>query len=89
MDLRLNLQTQLKIVFLKLMESLQLGKKTIQYVKNTCYRISTGGKIIAPFDCMLPYEQVEVIDGLVQIPSKISKYHNVRLEGSDFKRERY
>ena len=35
---------------------------------------------------MLPYEQVEVIDGLVQIPSKIRKYQNVRLEGSDFKK---
>jgi len=73
--------------FFKINGELAVGeKKTIQYVKNTCYRISTGGKIIAPFDCMLPYEQVEVIDGLVQIPSKIRKYQNVRLEGSDFKK---
>lgn len=73
--------------FFKINGELAVGeKKTIQYVKNTCYRISTGGKIIAPFDCMLPYEQVEVIDGLVQIPLKIKKYQNVRLEGSDFKK---
>jgi molybdopterin molybdotransferase len=73
--------------FFKINGELAVGeKKTIQYAKNTCYRISTGGKIIAPFDCMLPYEQVEVIDGLVQIPSKIKKYQNVRLEGSDFKK---
>ena len=73
--------------FFKINGELAVGeKKAIQYDKNTCYRISTGGKIIAPFDCMLPYEQVEVIDGLVQIPSKIRKYQNVRLEGSDFKR---
>ena len=73
--------------FFKIKGELAVGeKKTIQYVKNTCYRISTGGKIIAPFDCMLPYEQVKVIDGLVQIHSKIRKYQNVRLEGSDFKK---
>jgi len=71
----------------KICGELAVGEnKNIKYIKNHCYRISTGGKIISPFDCMLPYEQVEVIDGLVQIPSKVKKYQNVRLEGSDFKK---
>lgn len=60
--------------------------KKIKYVKNTCYRVSTGGKIIPPYDCMLPYEQVEVIDALIEIPKKIKKFNNVRLRGSDFKK---
>ena len=47
--------------------------------------MSTGGKIIPPYDCMLPYEQVEVIDALIEIPKKIKKFNNVRLTGSDFK----
>lgn len=73
--------------FFKINGELAVGeKKLIRYAKNTCYRVSTGGKIVTPFDCMLPYEQVKIIDGFVQIPSKINKYHNVRLEGSDFKK---
>ena len=60
--------------------------KKINYIKNSCYRISTGGKIIPPYDCMLPYEKVKIIDGLVKIPSKIRKLQNIRLKGSDFKR---
>ena len=60
--------------------------KKIKYVKNTCYRVSTGGKIIPPYDCMLPYEQVEVIDALIEIPKKIKKFNNVRLKGSDFQK---
>ena len=60
--------------------------KKIKYEKNTCYRVSTGGKIIPPYDCMLPYEQVEVIDALIEIPKKIKKFNNVRLKGSDFKK---
>ena len=73
--------------FFKICGELAVGEnKKINYIKNHCYRISTGGKIIAPFDCMLPYEQVEIIDGLVQISSKVKKYQNVRLEGSDFKK---
>jgi molybdopterin molybdotransferase len=60
--------------------------KKINYIKNSCYKISTGGKIILPYDCMLPYEKVKIIDGLVKIPSKIRKLQNIRLKGSDFKR---
>lgn len=60
--------------------------KKIKYIKNTCYRVSTGGKIIPPYDCMLPYERIELIDGLVEIPKKIKKFENVRLKGSDFKK---
>ena len=71
----------------KLNGELAVGQtKKIKYVKNTCYRVSTGGKIIPPYDCMLPYEQVEVIDALIEIPKKIKKFNNVRLRGSDFKK---
>ena len=77
-----------KNIFFKINGELAVGEnKHIPYIKNTCYRISTGGKIIPPYDCMLPYEQVEVIDGLVQISSKVKKYSNVRLQGSDFKKD--
>ena len=70
----------------KLNGELAVGQtKKIKYIKNTCYRVSTGGKIIPPYDCMLPYEQVEVIDALIEIP-KIKKFNNVRLRGSDFKK---
>ena len=48
----------------KIKDELAVGEqKHISYEKNTCYRISTGGKIIPPFDCMLPYEKVIIIDG--------------------------
>ena len=71
----------------KLNGELAVGQnKEIKYVKNTCYRVSTGGKIIPPYDCMLPYEQVEIVDGLIEIPKKIRKFNNVRLKGSDFKK---
>jgi len=76
-----------KNFFFKINGELAVGEnKKIKYIKNSCYRISTGGKITPPYDCMLPYEQIEVIDGLVQIPEKIKKFHNVRLQGSDFKK---
>ena len=71
----------------KLNGELAVGQnKKIKYTKDTCYRVSTGGKIIPPYDCMLPYEQVEIVDGLVEIPKKIRKFNNVRLKGSDFKK---
>ncbi|MFL2525399.1 MAG: molybdopterin molybdotransferase MoeA [Pelagibacteraceae bacterium] len=71
----------------KLNGELAVGQnKKIKYLKNTCYRVSTGGKIIQPYDCMLPYEQVEIIDALIEIPKKIKKFSNVRLTGSDFKK---
>lgn len=47
--------------------------KKIKYQKNTCYRISTGGKILSPYDCMLPYENVTVTNGVVKIPGTIKK----------------
>ena len=73
----------------KIKDELAVGEqKHISYEKNTCYRISTGGKIIPPFDCMLPYEKVIIIDGLVQITKRIKKNENVRLRGSDFKKGR-
>ena len=53
--------------------------KKIRYQKNTCYRISTGGKIIPPYDCMLPYEKVTVANGIVKIPCAIKKLTNIRL----------
>ena len=71
----------------KIKGELAVGEqKQISYEKNTCYRISTGGKIIPPFDCMLPYEKVIIIDGLVQITKRVKKNENVRLKGSDFKK---
>lgn len=71
----------------KLNGELAVGQnKKIKYTKDTCYRVSTGGKIIPPYDCMLPYEQVEIVDGLVEIPKKVRKFNNVRLKGSDFKK---
>ena len=70
----------------KLNGELAVGQnKKIKHIKNTCYRVSTGGKIIPPYDCMLPYEEVEVIDALIEIPKKIKKFNNIRLKGSDFK----
>ena len=62
--------------------------KKIRYQKNTCYRISTGGKILSPYDCMLPYEKVTVANGIVKIPSAIKKLTNIRLRGSDFKKNK-
>ncbi|MEK9896379.1 MAG: molybdopterin molybdotransferase MoeA, partial [Burkholderiaceae bacterium] len=61
-------------------------KKKIKYKKNTCYQISTGGKIIPPYDCMLPYEQITRIGNKVLIKKNIKKYENVRLTGSDYKK---
>ena len=62
--------------------------KKIRYQKNTCYRISTGGKILSPYDCMLPYEKVAVSNGIVKIPGAIKKLTNIRLKGSDFKKNK-
>jgi len=76
-----------KNLFFKINGALAVGEnKAIQYEKNTCYRISTGGKIIPPYDCMLPYENINVFDGLVQIPREIKKLTNVRVKGTDFKK---
>ena len=75
--------------FFKINGELAVGEnRKITYVKNNCYRVSTGGKIVHPFDCMLPYEKINIIDGLVQIPSKIKSFTNVRLRGSDFKKNK-
>ena len=59
--------------------------KSIKYKKNSCYKVSTGGKIFSPYDCMVPYEKLRYDKKNVFLSSAIKKFKNVRLKGSDFK----
>jgi molybdopterin molybdotransferase len=71
----------------KIIGELAVGQnKKIKYKKNSCYRVSTGGKIISPYDCMIPYEQVKIFNSKVIIKKSKSKNANVRLLGSDYKK---
>ena len=87
MVLFLNLQTLKKNKVFKIIGELAVGQnKKIKYKKNSCYRVSTGGKIISPYDCMIPYEQVKIVNSKVIIKKSKSKNANVRLLGSDYKK---
>ena len=45
---------------LKIIGSISAGSlKKITYQKDSCIQIATGCPIIEPFDCMIPYEQIE------------------------------
>ena len=71
----------------KILGATSAGQKNkIKYKKNCCYRISTGAKIFHPYDCMMPYENLQIEKGVVKLKKKISKDTNVRKIGSDYKK---
>ncbi len=71
----------------KIISELAVGEiKNIKYKKNHCYRISTGAKIIHPYDCVIPYEKLQYHKKIVKITSSVKKFSNVRLKGADFKK---
>ena len=71
----------------KILGATSAGQKNkIKYKKNCCYRISTGAKMFHPYDCMMPYENLQIEKGVVKLKKKISKDTNVRKIGSDYKK---
>jgi molybdopterin molybdotransferase len=72
---------------LKIIGSISAGSvKKISYKKNSCIQIATGCPIIEPFDCMIPYEQVEQQGNYISSKINIKKFDNVRKQGTDYKK---
>ena len=58
----------------KILGATSAGQKNkIKYRKNCCYRISTGAKIFHPYDCMMPYENLQIEKGVVKLKKKLAK----------------
>ena len=52
----------------KILGATSAGQKNkIKYKKNCCYKISTGAKIFHPYDCMMPYENLQIEKGVVKL----------------------
>ena len=62
-------------------------KRRIKYKKNNCYQIATGCPIYAPYDSMIPYEQVFFKNNnIIQCKTLVKKFQNVRKKGADYKK---
>ena len=72
---------------LKIIGSISAGSlKKITYQKDSCIQIATGCPIIEPFDCMIPYEQIEKNGSYISSKVHIRKFDNIRKQGTDYKK---
>ena len=72
---------------LKIIGSISAGSlKKIPYKKDSCIQIATGCPIIEPYDCMIPYEQIEKSGSYISSKVNIRRFDNVRKQGTDYKK---
>ena len=61
--------------------------KKIPYTKNACFQVATGCPVEKPYDCMIPYEQVDREENFILCKKSIRPYENIRKAGSDYKKK--
>jgi molybdopterin molybdotransferase len=73
---------------LRIIAKLSAGEnKKIPYTKNACFQVATGCPIQKPYDCMIPYEQVDREGNFILCKKSIRPYENIRKAGSDYKKK--
>ena len=73
---------------LRIIAKLSAGEnKKIPYTKNACFQVATGCPIQKPYDCMIPYEQVDREGNFILCKTSIRPYENIRKAGSDYKKK--
>ena len=73
---------------LNIIAKLSAGEnKKIPYKKNACFQVATGCPVQKPYDCMIPYEQVDREGKFILCKKSIQPYENIRKAGSDYKKK--
>ena len=73
---------------LNIIAKLSAGEnKKIPYKKNACFQVATGCPVQKPYDCMIPYEQVDREGKFILCKKSIRPYENIRKAGSDYKKK--
>ena len=64
---------------LNIIAKLSAGEnKKIPYKKNACFQVATGCPVQKPYDCMIPYEQVDREGKFILCKKSIRPYENIR-----------
>jgi molybdopterin molybdotransferase len=67
---------------LRIIAKLSAGEnKKIPYTKNACFQVATGCPIQKPYNCMIPYEQVDREGNFILCKKSIRPYENIRKAG--------
>ena len=73
-------------VYFDVIEEIPCGKVATKKIKKfECYKILTGAKIPSAANCVIKYEDVEIVDNKIKLCRSLNKNENVIMIGEDVK----
>ena len=73
-------------IYFDVIEEIPCGKVATKKIKKfECYKILTGAKIPSAANCVIKYEDVEIVDNKIKLCRSLNKNENVIMIGEDVK----